>query len=378
MAGREHQIDRFLPAFAIIALYLGALMAVGVAGGGMDLGVLRSGYLAAIAWFSLWQALLSTVVSVAGGALVALALNRHRQFWGRRVVVALIGASASLPAITVVFGVVALYGKSGVYGTLATRFGLEPQSWIFGLPGILIAHVTLNLPFAARAFLLALESIPAETLKTAAILDFRSSAYLRHVDGPALRREAPGLALMIALLCFTSFAVILTLGGGPEHSTLEVAIYTALHIEVDFARALTLILAQSALCLLLIVPLLAVSRTNTVTRTQGHLPVRFEASSILTRCFTCAGVLILCLVLLPPLGIVLRYVPDMGSLLTLTVAYALITSIAIALASAALSVGLAVIIGHGISGAKAFMNMIQLAQIMIEKDVMQKMKEVLS
>lgn len=37
-----------------------------------------------------------------------------------------------------------------------------------------------------------------------------------------------------------------------------------------------------------------------------------------------------------------------------------------------------VIIGHGISGAKAFMNMIHLAQLMLEKDVMQKMKEELA
>ena len=37
-----------------------------------------------------------------------------------------------------------------------------------------------------------------------------------------------------------------------------------------------------------------------------------------------------------------------------------------------------VIIGHGISCAKAFMNMIYLAQQMIEKDVMKKMKEELS
>jgi phosphate acyltransferase len=43
-----------------------------------------------------------------------------------------------------------------------------------------------------------------------------------------------------------------------------------------------------------------------------------------------------------------------------------------------LGVSKPVIIGHGISGAKAFMNMIHLAQIMIEKDVMQKMKEELS
>ena len=43
-----------------------------------------------------------------------------------------------------------------------------------------------------------------------------------------------------------------------------------------------------------------------------------------------------------------------------------------------LGVAKPVIIGHGISGAKAFMNMIALAQRMIEKDVMQKMKEELS
>ena len=43
-----------------------------------------------------------------------------------------------------------------------------------------------------------------------------------------------------------------------------------------------------------------------------------------------------------------------------------------------LGVAKPVIIGHGISGAKAFMNMIHLAQIMIEKDVMQKMKEELT
>lgn len=43
-----------------------------------------------------------------------------------------------------------------------------------------------------------------------------------------------------------------------------------------------------------------------------------------------------------------------------------------------LGVAKPVIIGHGISGAAAFMNMIHLAQLMIEKDVMGKMKEELS
>jgi len=43
-----------------------------------------------------------------------------------------------------------------------------------------------------------------------------------------------------------------------------------------------------------------------------------------------------------------------------------------------LGVAKPVIIGHGISGAKAFMNMIHLAQLMLEKEVMQRMKEALS
>ena len=43
-----------------------------------------------------------------------------------------------------------------------------------------------------------------------------------------------------------------------------------------------------------------------------------------------------------------------------------------------LGVAKPVIIGHGISGATAFMNMIHLAQQMIEKDVMKKMQEELS
>ena len=43
-----------------------------------------------------------------------------------------------------------------------------------------------------------------------------------------------------------------------------------------------------------------------------------------------------------------------------------------------LGVAKPVIIGHGISGSLAFSNMIKLAQLMLEKKVMEKMKEELS
>src|SRR6185295_20425662 len=49
-------------------------------------------------------------------------------------------------------------------------------------------------------------------------------------------------------LCAASFAVVLTLGGGPHATTLEVAIYMALRFDYDPARAAVLALAQLILC----------------------------------------------------------------------------------------------------------------------------------
>ena len=51
------------------------------------------------------------------------------------------------------------------------------------------------------------------------------------------------------LLCFKSFAIVLALGGGPSRATLEVAIYEALKIDLDFSRAAWLALLQLAICL---------------------------------------------------------------------------------------------------------------------------------
>ncbi|NIP75463.1 MAG: hypothetical protein GTN90_05530, partial [Xanthomonadales bacterium] len=57
------------------------------------------------------------------------------------------------------------------------------------------------------------------------------------------------------MLCFTSFALVLMLGGGPQASTLEVAIYEAARLDFDLARAATLSLIQLAICALVLLVL---------------------------------------------------------------------------------------------------------------------------
>jgi thiamine transport system permease protein len=55
----------------------------------------------------------------------------------------------------------------------------------------------------------------------------------------------------VFLICFKSFAIVLALGGGPGRATLEVAIYEALRIDLDFGRAAWLAFLQTTLCLTL-------------------------------------------------------------------------------------------------------------------------------
>jgi len=200
------------------------------------------GYLLRIARFTLYQALLSTALSLAFGMPVALALAR-RHFIGRRVLLALFGVATALPAIVAVFAFADIFGRSGMANCLADAIGL----WnipIYGLGGILLVHVFFNGCFAARVLLAELEAVPGEHWRLAASLGMKPWSVFRVIDWPVLRRDMAALSLLIFIACATSFAIPLTLGGGPGSATFEVAIYQAIHSDADFSRAAWLALLQ--------------------------------------------------------------------------------------------------------------------------------------
>src|SRR5918998_760629 len=245
--------------FAALAIVLGTVAAA-LAGlllaAGPDAGTLPWSYIAGIVRFTLFQATLSTLISVVLGAALALALARRERFPGRNLFIAALNLASVLPAIVAVFGIVAVLGRSGWVGQAARPFGADFGAWIYGLPGILIAHVFFNAPLAARVFLASLAAVPGEHWRLGRQLGMPPAAIFRLLDWPVLKREAPGIAALIFLLCFTSFAVVLALGGGPRSATLEVAIYEAVRFDVDFARAGLLALLQVAVCLCIVAPIL--------------------------------------------------------------------------------------------------------------------------
>jgi thiamine transport system permease protein len=204
-------------------------------------------YLIRIFVFTVEQAVLSTVLSVIPAMPVALAVARRPDFPGRQVVVALMILPLGLPVLPAVFGLLEIWGRTGLVNDIVASLGFSGQISIYGLQGILLAHVFFNLPLAARLLLKALERVPRDEWRLAASLSLPRVSLFRFVEWPAMLRVIPGIAGLIFMICVTSFTIVLTLGGGPANSTLEVAIYQALKFEFDPPRAMILSVAQLVL-----------------------------------------------------------------------------------------------------------------------------------
>ncbi|HHK74212.1 MAG TPA: ABC transporter permease subunit, partial [Rhizobiales bacterium] len=192
--------------------------------------------------FTLWQAALSTLLSLIFALPAARALARQDHFFGRSFLLRLFALPLALPALVVVLGVIGVWGRQGWVMGWLRPFGFEFS--IFGLSGILLAHVFFNMPLALRLLLARLEGVPVESWRLAAQLDLSSWAIFRLVEWPVLKSALAGVAGLVFMLCLASFAVVLTLGGGPKSTTMEVAIYQALRFDFDPARAVFLALVQ--------------------------------------------------------------------------------------------------------------------------------------
>jgi thiamine transport system permease protein len=142
-----------------------------------------------------------------------------------------------------------VFGRKGWISTISEMAGGGGLgTFVYGLSGILIAHVFLNAPFAAYNLLQRLERLPPDRLKLSASLGLTPLQRFRIVEWPALRSSFYALSATVFLLCFTSFAIVLTLGGSPKYNTLEVAIYEAIKLDFDLSRAVSLALVQVIVC----------------------------------------------------------------------------------------------------------------------------------
>ncbi|MGV3651725.1 MAG: thiamine/thiamine pyrophosphate ABC transporter permease ThiP [Devosia sp.] len=229
----------------LVALLLAAILLAARDGSATRI---SPGTIVSLLRMTLVQASLTTILSLIVGIALAWALDRLR-FPGRALLVGLFASAIVTPGMVVAFGVLAVWGRAGWINGGLMALGLPRIEFpVFGLAGIVFAHVILDAAFCARILLGRLEAIPEGRLKTGRSLGLTPFQRFRLIDWPAIRGTLPGLGAIVFLLAFTSFPIVLMLGGGPANQTFEVAIYSAVRLDFDLRGAVILALIQIALC----------------------------------------------------------------------------------------------------------------------------------
>lgn len=300
------------------------------------------------------QAGLTTILSLAVGAALAWALNRLR-FPGRDLVVGLFASAIVTPGMVVAFGLLSIWGRNGWINRASEAvFGMPIGNPAFGLSGILLAHVVLDGAFAARIMLARLDAIPQARLKMGQSLGLSPFQRFALIDWPALRGTVPGLAAIIFLLAFTSFPIVLMLGGGPANQTLEVAIYAAVRQDFDLVGAVYLAATQIAVCSLVILAASALAPVPTSFGASTAPRWRDAGSARLLQ----VAVLALCVIgfVLPLLSVLIEGFADIARVAARPAFWwATLSSLLIGSASALLTLALALTLalGRGATGSGA-------------------------
>ncbi|MWD29606.1 thiamine/thiamine pyrophosphate ABC transporter permease ThiP [Aquicoccus sp. SCR17] len=289
--------------------------------------------------FTVLQALASAAFSVLLAVPVARALARRR-FPGRGTLVTLLGAPFILPVIVAVLGLLAAFGQNGLVSRGLMAVGLPPLD-VYGMHGVVLAHVFFNLPLATRLILQGWLAIPAERFRLAESLGFGPMTMLRVLEAPMLARVAPGAFAVIFVICLSSFAVALTLGGGPSATTVELAIYQAFRFDFDLGHAAMLGLVQLGLAGVAGLAILAVRVPGVSGAGLDRAVSRQDARGAVARAVDAAAIGLAAAFLLLPLAMIL----SRGALglaeLPASVWQAAGHSILVALASTLLCVALA-------------------------------------
>lgn len=254
-----------------------------------------------IAWrtlsFTIWQAFLSTILTLALG-LPGAYLFSHYYFHGKSLLQALTGIPFMMPTLVVAAAFNALLGSNGWLNLgLMQIFNINnpPIQFTNTLIAILVAHVFYNTTIILRMVGDFWSHLDPHLDQAARMLGANRWQAIRWVTLPILAPAIAAAALLVFIFDFTSFGVILILGG-PKFSTLEVEIYyqTISLFNLPLAAVLSLLQLACTLGLTMIytklirqlsIPLALKSHRVTQRRLSSHRS-KFMAGILVILLFT--------------------------------------------------------------------------------------------
>lgn len=194
-------------------------------------------------WFTIWQATISTIATLAIALPAAYVLYR-KSIKGSQFYRAVITIPLVLPTIVVAIIFSSFQKAHEMYSDFGMSFWFENKIY-----WILVAHVFINFAIAVRTIGSMWAGLDRGPEESAAMAGAGRLRIFWSVSAPMLRPSIVSAAALVFLFCFTSFGVIVVLGGG-QVATLETQISIAALQFLDLQKASILALAQTAITLL--------------------------------------------------------------------------------------------------------------------------------
>lgn len=195
-----------------------------------------------VLWFTTWQAVASTLLTLLAGLGPAWAVSRF-EFRGRRALLGLLTAVFVLPTVVVGAAIIAVL----------------PASMDRGVWAILGAHVVFNLAVVVRTVGAVWERLPLGLEQAAATLGAGPWRVFGTVTLPLLRPAIASATAIVFLFTFTSYGVIRVLGT-TGRATIEVEVWRRATQLGDLGGAAVLAVLQLAVLAVLVFVSTAVQR----------------------------------------------------------------------------------------------------------------------
>jgi thiamine transport system permease protein len=214
-----------------------------------------------VIWFTVWQAALSTVLTL-GVALPGAWVLANYRFPGRSLIETLAVVAFVMPTVVVATAISTTMSDDGPLAWLL------PQGSDRGLAAIFVAHVYLNVAIVLRMVGSFWRQLDRRQEQAAVALGASPARVLWSVTLPRLLPVILASASIVYLFTFTSFGVVLLLGEFGQ-ATLEVEIQRQVLFLFDLPLGAALSIVQMVMVMVL---LLVQSRlTAKLTREQGMI-----------------------------------------------------------------------------------------------------------
>ncbi len=252
---------------------------------------------------SFTQAITSTITSLILGLTAGYLVSKY-DFRGRKLLELSSFIPFILPSVFVVLAMILFYGNNGLINSILSIIGLK-ISFLYSFTGIILANTFYNFPIIMLFVSNALNEINENELNAAKTLGANKIQRFLKIELPKITPSIITASLLVFIYCFTSFAIVLSLGG-LKHANFEVKIYQTIMYSMNINQGIILAIIQFILLTGIIITYLIYSKKIITKKEKKIKRKKIKPNSIKNLIIYTITTMLLIFVLAPILLVIIH------------------------------------------------------------------------